>query len=79
MLLLLILYVVPNFPQTIYTITCIHLGRGLKSMANFVESWSPFWKKKNEEFKAFVKYNPNLSFLSRKMFRVWDGNHGLQA
>jgi hypothetical protein len=48
-------------------------------MANFVESWSPFWKKKNEEFKAFVKYNPNLSFLSRKMFRVWDGNHGLQA
>jgi hypothetical protein len=41
--------------------------------------WDDHWKTRNEEFEDYLLSDPELSFLSNKMFWVWDGNHRLNA
>ena len=42
-------------------------------------SWNAHWRRKNVEFEEFLNADPELRFLSNKMFYVYDGNHKLVA
>ena len=42
-------------------------------------SWNSHWRWKDMEFEQFLQFDPELQFLSNKMFYVWDGNHRLVA
>ena len=42
-------------------------------------SWNAHWRRKNVEFEEFLNADPELCFLSNKMFYVYDGNHTLVA
>jgi hypothetical protein len=46
---------------------------------SYVDSWNAHWHSKNEKFESLLLGNPNLKFLSRQTFFVWDDNHKLQA
>jgi len=59
------------FPQQIVKVK--------KNICDYVDTWSSFWKEKNEEFNKFLVEDPHLYCLSGRMFHNWDGNHCLQA
>ena len=40
-----------------------------------IQAWDPHWKCVDKEFEGELKGKKNLSFLSKKMFDVWEGNH----
>ena len=42
-------------------------------------AWNFHWRRKDMEFEQFLQSNPELRFLSNKMFYVWDGNLRLVA
>lgn len=44
-----------------------------------METWNTSWKRRNDEFEYQVSSDPDLAFLAKKMFFVWDGNHRLHA
>jgi hypothetical protein len=45
----------------------------------YYDTWSFLWKEKNTKFEKFLVEDPNLCWLSGKMFYVWDNSHYLQA
>ncbi len=44
-----------------------------------VQSWSPIWRKVNDEFEEELAADDDLAQLRGKMFYVWDGNHRVTA
>ena len=46
---------------------------------DIVSSWSPLWQEANAEFKVKLRDDPDLAYLSGKMFFVWEGNHRLKT
>ncbi len=47
-------------------------------VCNHVDTWNCFWKEKNAELETFMAEDLYLSWISGKMFHVWDDNHHLQ-
>jgi hypothetical protein len=41
-----------------------------KDVCNRIDIWSSLWKGKNAEFEKFLVKDPNLCWLSRKIFHV---------
>lgn len=39
------------------------------------QAWDPHWQSVDKEFERELRGKKNLSFLSNKMFYVWEGNH----
>lgn len=42
-------------------------------------SWNDHWVQGDQEFEETLKQDPDLLYLSSKLFFVWDGNHRLMA
>lgn len=38
-------------------------------------TWSPLWRKEDEEFEARLRSDPRLEKYSDKFLYIWDGNH----
>lgn len=62
-----------------YVSTTNDQGASLDVTDDLRATWNEHWVQKNMEFEAFLVQDLDLSFLSNKMFFVWDGNHRLMA
>jgi hypothetical protein len=62
-----------------YVSICNEKGEERSVMEEDTSHWGPHWSSVNEEFEAKLALNPDLHFLSGRMFFVCDGNHRLKA
>jgi hypothetical protein len=62
-----------------YVSICNEKGEERSVMEEDTSHWGPHWTLVNEEFEAKLALNPDLHFLSGRMFFVCDGNHRLKA
>lgn len=62
-----------------YVSTTNDQGGSLDVTDELGSSWNEDWLQRHEEFEAFLSRDLDLSFLSNKLFCVWDGNHRLMS
>jgi hypothetical protein len=62
-----------------YVSTTNDQGASMDVSSVVSDSWSSHWIQRNKEFEEYLLSDPDLAFLSNKMFHVWDGNHRLLA